>query len=204
MVPDVLFTFITLFRMPQGETRQRCCREVLSKMRESPEEFLPERLRDNRSMGMGMPLKMVVEDVIKETATTNKMNYRGGASTYKRVEYQQRLGKPSPTFQAVQQSRQQVPDGVAVAHSATVNQEAKFLSKGEKVQSFVERGENIWVKSGAGKDFPYTATEVPCQRCMSGPPDQRHFALCTLTRCFKCGCYGHKEFECRQEKRIEA
>jgi hypothetical protein len=54
MVPDVVFTFITLFRMPQGETRQRCCREVLARMREKPEDFLPEKLKENRSMGMGM------------------------------------------------------------------------------------------------------------------------------------------------------
>jgi hypothetical protein len=33
MVPDVLFSFVALFRMPSGETRQRCCREVLARMR---------------------------------------------------------------------------------------------------------------------------------------------------------------------------
>ncbi len=43
-VPDVLFTFVLMFRLPDSEVRQRCMREVFEKMRDSRGEFLPSEL----------------------------------------------------------------------------------------------------------------------------------------------------------------
>ena len=44
-VPDILFTFVTIFRLPDGPVRQRCSLAVLARMRERPEEFVIEKLK---------------------------------------------------------------------------------------------------------------------------------------------------------------
>jgi hypothetical protein len=47
---------------------------------------VPEKLREKRSMGEGMPLKMIVEDVIKESATTYKMNKKTAYNNQSKIE----------------------------------------------------------------------------------------------------------------------
>jgi hypothetical protein len=43
--PDVLFTFLMIFKMRQGNVRSKCLNVVLERMRDSPDEFTPEVMR---------------------------------------------------------------------------------------------------------------------------------------------------------------
>ena len=48
--PDVLFTFLTIFKIRQGNVSTKCLNVVLERMRDSPDEFTSEVMKKKKSM----------------------------------------------------------------------------------------------------------------------------------------------------------
>ncbi len=196
-VPDVLFTFVTLFRMPEGQVKARAIQSVLTKMRERPEEFVREKLKERRTMMSDMPLRAVVKDVVRESRMVSKIAHREERKDQKRVITQNKevVGVTPGVVQAhVAQHHQQQQHQHRTTPSGG---QQRLIAKTERLPGKITREENMWIETTKGR-FSYTATEDPCQKCQKGPPDQRHRGLCVLTMCGKCQLFGHREDECRQ------
>ena len=201
-VPDILFTFVTIFRLPNGPVRQRCSLAVLERMRERPEEFAVERLKERRSMGSELPLKILVEDIIRESKLAGN-GLRGNSNNEKNYDQLNAPIKRVPEIKNVQTGQ---PQGVVAAHVATTTdqQQQRWLSKGEKYAEMVGRENNAWIRTAKGGMYPYTATTEACKKCRVGTVEQRHRSMCTLSKCSKCSLFGHREEECRQGNRGRA
>ena len=204
-VPDILFTFVTIFRLPDGPVRQRCSLAVLARMRERPEEFVIEKLKNRRSMASELPLKILVEDIIKESKLAGN-GLRGGQLDRKKQDIQPNMIKKAQEVKHVHNIQNVQPQGVVTAHvaTATEQQQQKWLSKNEKCNEVVGREKNAWIRTAKGGIYPYTATEDACERCRVGTAEQRHRSICTLSKCSKCDFFGHREEECRQGNRRQS
>lgn len=171
LTPDMLFTFCAIYRLRGTTVGGRAFQEVISAMRRDPEAFCPEQLKEMKTMDAEMVLKQIVVNVIRDDATRSNF---GGMN--------ERQTKRASGFQRVPEG-QKAPD-IIQAHLA------------EGGEGEVVREEDQWAEIG-GKKYPYTSTTVVCQMCVTDKP---HHPQCFLSKCNKCGCYGHRAVSCKQKK----
>ena len=207
--PDVLFTFLTVFKMRQGAVRTKCMNVVLEKMRDNPEDFTPEVMKKKKSMGQVMILKAEITNVIRDSTASDqfgekkaqqqipvKQNQQAARRDYQRpVQIPQVYTAPAPTM----------PKDVTTAHQAAVKPQPKLaptvegtvIPVGEGVCGEINRGDKKLTMDREGRRRMYTATKERCVNCEKGTGD-RHSPRCYLGFCERCGYYGHSAGACRQ------
>ncbi len=128
--PDVLFTFLTVFKMRQGAVRTKCMNVVLEKMRDNPEDFTPEVMKKKKSMGQVMILKAEITNVIRDSTASDQFGER---KVQQQVSVKQNQQSTRRDFQRPVQSPQvyataapAMPKDVTIAHQAAVKPQPKL------------------------------------------------------------------------------
>ena len=172
LVPDLLFTMMEIHQMPKGTVRDRCYQAVLDKMREAPADYHPDKIKGRRDIRV-LPLRRVVMDVIRDSATVN------GESE----ESAEPMKKAWKSFVP----KQPVVQGSTPAMKASVEGEVT-----------VDDQQWIQVK---GKNLSYTSTASRCEKCLSDDEAAHHRPRCFLYQCHQCQMWGHRVKSCQNQKK---
>ena len=174
LVPDILFTMMEVHQMPKGAVRDRCYQAVLDRMRESPEDYHPEKLKGRRDIRV-LPLRRVVMDVIKDSVTVN-------GETEDTSEPVKKAWKPAKF----------------VPYQPVVQGSTQAMKTAVEGQVTVEDQQWVQLK---GKNLSYTSTVSRCEKCSSDDETLHHKPRCFLYQCHRCQMWGHRIKNCQGEKK---
>lgn len=207
--PDVLFTFLTVFKMRHGVVRTKCMNVVLEKMRDNPEDFTPEVMKKKKSMGQVMVLKAEITNVIRDSTASDQFGEKKGQQQFPMKQNQQGIRRdyqrPVQILQSQAVAAPAMPKDVTTAHQAAVRPQPKLapsiegtvIPVGEGVNGEVKRTEKKLSIDQEGRTRVYAATKERCVHCDKGTAE-RHSPRCYGGRCDRCGFYGHSASGCRQ------
>lgn len=182
MDEEMFWVNILLRTMPACEFQTKCVEHVVAYIteRESGD------LKDEKSL--------------KSTRNAHSMPIYNDLRGF--IQRQEDSGRHKPAATLNQQSTSTGPNSnsqYAAAGRGRGNVEHAHVAVAELFTSTVGRERDIKCKDlNNGMEFPYTATTEVCSQCHARTA-QCHKPKCYTGACRKCGLYGHKGDQCKQD-----